>query len=76
MTPAEIEQRLLEHFPDARIVVRDLTGTQDHYDVEIVSQAFAGKRLVQQHQLVYRALDAELKSGEVHALKLSTKTPG
>jgi BolA protein len=42
--------------------------------VEVVSQAFEGKRLVQRHQLMYRLLDDELKAG-VHALSMETKTP-
>ncbi len=42
--------------------------------VQVVSDAFAGKRLVQRHKMVYSILDHELKTG-VHALALKTKTP-
>jgi stress-induced morphogen len=42
--------------------------------LEIVSDAFEGKRLVQRHQLIYKLLDEELK-GSVHALSMDTKTP-
>lgn len=42
--------------------------------VEIVSQEFEGKRLVQRHQIMYRLLDDEIKAG-VHALSMDTKTP-
>jgi stress-induced morphogen len=52
----------------------DLTGTKDHYQARIVSSAFAGKSLVSQHQLVYRALGAAM-SGPIHALALKTYTP-
>ena len=42
--------------------------------VQVVSDAFVGKRLVQRHKMVYSILDHELKTG-VHALALKTKTP-
>ena len=42
--------------------------------VQVVSEAFTGKPLVQRHKMVYSILDHELKTG-VHALALKTKTP-
>lgn len=74
MTPDELRSQLASAFPDAEIEVVDLTGTQDHYQARIVSAAFEGKTLVQQHQLVYRALGAAL-DGAIHALGLKTYTP-
>ncbi|KAL3161239.1 hypothetical protein ABBQ38_009604 [Trebouxia sp. C0009 RCD-2024] len=47
---------------------------ETHFDVQVVSEAFSGKRLVQRHKMVYSILDHELKTG-VHALALKTKTP-
>jgi len=49
-------------------------GSESHFNLLIVSDAFAGKRQVQRHQAVYRALDAELADG-LHALTLKTLTP-
>jgi len=49
-------------------------GAESHFNLLIVAAAFEGKRLVQRHQVVYRALDAELKGG-LHALTLKTLTP-
>lgn len=72
--PSEVEQRLREAFPDAEIHLQDLTGTKDHYQAEIVSQAFEGVTPIQQHQLVYAALAEEMK-GPIHALALKTYTP-
>lgn len=69
--PKVLEERLLTAFPDAEVEVEDLTGTKDHYRAHIVSQAFAGKSLIEQHQLVYRALADEMK-GPIHALSLKT----
>ena len=45
-----------------------------HFDVRIVSNAFAGKSLIQRHRLVYDAL-GDLMDTEIHALKIQAKTP-
>lgn len=72
--PKEIEERLRTAFPDAQIVLDDLTGTKDHYQARIVSASFSGKTPIQQHQLVYAALAEEMK-GPIHALSLKTYSP-
>lgn len=70
----ELERRLREAFPDARIELEDLTGTKDHYRAHIVSRAFVGSSLIEQHQMVYRALESEM-AGPIHALSLKTAIP-
>jgi acid stress-induced BolA-like protein IbaG/YrbA len=45
-----------------------------HFDAVIVSPAFEGKRMLQQHQLVYAALGDRMKA-EIHALGMKTYTP-
>jgi stress-induced morphogen len=70
-----VEARIRENLPGVtHVEIRDLTGTQDHYDATIVASAFEGLGRVAQHQLVYRAL-GELMAGPVHALALKTFTP-
>ena len=71
--PEEVKARLLEAFPDADVEVEDLTGTKDHYQARVVTDAFTGKSPVQQHQMVYGALAEEMK-GPIHALALKTFT--
>jgi stress-induced morphogen len=58
----------------SHLEVTDLTGTKDHWEALIVSEAFAGKSRVEQHQMVYAAL-GELMAGPVHALALRTYSP-
>jgi stress-induced morphogen len=70
----KVQALLLTAFPGADIDLVDLTGTRDHYQARIVSTEFAGRSLVEQHQLVYRAL-GEAMSGPIHALALKTYTP-
>tara|TARA_B110000503_G_scaffold143500_1_gene245345 strand:- start:4999 stop:5319 length:321 start_codon:yes stop_codon:yes gene_type:complete len=48
-------------------------GSESHFKVVLVSDSFAGKRLVQRHQLIYGLL-AEQLAGPVHALALHTYT--
>lgn len=61
--------------PDAQVQVNDLTGGGDHFEVTVVSPAFAGRSLVQQHQLVYGAVRSAMASEAIHALALKTYTP-
>jgi len=74
MDPEELKSLIEAGIPDARVAVRDLTGTRDHYRVEVVSAAFEGKSLVEQHQMVYKAVGDELGNA-VHALSIQTSTP-
>lgn len=71
---AQLRALLTQAFPDSELTVVDLTGSQDHYDVTIVSEAFRGVGRIAQHKLVYRALGS-LVGAEIHALALKTRVP-
>ncbi|MBV8639651.1 MAG: BolA family transcriptional regulator [Candidatus Eremiobacteraeota bacterium] len=58
--------------PDAEVEIYDRTGTMDHFNITVRSSVFAGKTLIEQHQLVYGALKGALKDGRVHAVELKT----
>ncbi len=75
MDASEIESLIKEALPDARVTIQDLRGDGDHYAAHIVSEAFAGKTRVQQHQIVYAALQGRM-GNELHALALQTSAPG
>lgn len=75
ISPQQVEEMIKAELPDAQIQVQDLTGGGDHYQVTVVSSQFAGKRLVQQHQLVYGALRQAMSTEAIHALALKTYTP-
>ena len=74
MESAEIERLIREAFPDARIEIRDLAGDGDHYAATVIAEAFRGKNRVQQHQMVYKALQGRM-GGALHALALTTSAP-
>jgi len=72
MTPEQMKSRLQQAYPDGKVDVVDLTGTHDHYQVTIESRAFEGMSRIQQQRHVMAVFDAELKTGEVHALTIKT----
>jgi acid stress-induced BolA-like protein IbaG/YrbA len=72
MTPAQVAELIRRSLTDADIDVR--SGDDVHFTARIVSPAFAGKRPLQRHQLVYRAL-GDLMGGEIHALSIEALTP-
>jgi stress-induced morphogen len=74
MSADEIERLIRRHIPDAEVTIHDLAGDGDHYAATVISAAFKGKSRVQQHQLVYEALKAEM-GGQLHALALQTALP-
>ena len=74
MAASEIKNLIKAAFPDATITIEDLRGDGDHYACNVISSAFAGKNRVQQHQMVYKALDGRM-GGELHALALQTSAP-
>ncbi|MFZ1884499.1 MAG: BolA family transcriptional regulator [Rhodoplanes sp.] len=74
MSADEIERLIRRHIPDAEVTIHDLAGDGDHYAATVISAAFKGKSRVQQHQLVYEALKAEM-GGQLHALALQTAPP-
>lgn len=74
MKPEAIIEKIRAILPDAQIDLRDLTGTQDHWEAVVVSEAFRGKTPLQRHRMVFDALASEMK-GPIHALALKTWTP-
>ena len=74
MDQNEIVRLIKNKLPDADISIRDLAGDGDHYAATVVSEAFRGKSRVQQHQLVYEALEGNM-GGALHALALQTSAP-
>ncbi|MGE5537842.1 MAG: BolA family protein [Gemmatimonas sp.] len=74
MDSGEIERLIKAAFPDASVAIEDLAGDGNHYAAHVVSAAFKGKSRVQQHQMVYAALQGKM-GGDLHALALQTAVP-
>ncbi|MGN6104407.1 MAG: BolA family protein [Kofleriaceae bacterium] len=75
MKAEAIADKIRAAMPDAIVELKDLTGTEDHWEARVISAAFEGKTLMQRHRLVMGALAEEMK-GPIHALTLDVKTPG
>ena len=69
-----IEATILGAVPNAQVIVRDPMNDNAHFEAAVISEAFVGMPLANQHRLVMQSLK-ELLAGEVHALSLKTYTP-
>ena len=67
----EIKSLIKKSIPDAEITIQDLAGDENHYSATIKSKIFIGKSKIEQHKLVYKALNGQM-GNELHALALNT----
>ena len=72
---SQVKELITHSLPNAEVEVTDLTGTKDHLEIVVKSDVFKGKKMIQQHQIVMDILKEKLHSGEIHAVKIQTKTP-
>jgi len=80
----KIHERLQRAFDPLELMIRDQSqlhigheGARDgkgHFDVTVVSQAFAGVNRVQRHRMVYDAL-RDLLESDIHALRINAYAP-
>ena len=56
---------------DSKVEVIDTTGTNDHFSVVVISDSFEGLSLIEQHQMVYKAVGTYM-TNEIHALEIKT----
>ena len=75
MQAKAIIERIQTLAPGTQVQLNDLTGTQDHWQAVIVSPAFQGKMMMEQHRMVYALFEKEIQSNDVHALTLKTYSP-
>lgn len=67
-----IKNLIQTQLPHAQITVDSKDGK--HYRAVVISPDFEGKTRLEQHQMVYKALDSALKSGQIHAISIKTAT--
>jgi stress-induced morphogen len=76
MDRSEVEALIEDGVPTAEATVSyPRPGDKDHLAATVVSPAFEGLSLVEQHDLVYDALGEHMTT-DIHAIKLTTRTPG
>jgi len=70
----QLQALLASAFPEAaELSVVDRTGGGDHFQVTVASGRFDGLSLVDQHKLVYAALEEPLADGTIHELRIKTR---
>ena len=74
MTEEEILRLIKESLPDAAVELKDLRGDGDYYQAHVESRALVGKTRVQQHRMVYAALQGRV-GGVLRTLTLKTSIP-
>ncbi|HUX81214.1 MAG TPA: BolA/IbaG family iron-sulfur metabolism protein [Halothiobacillus sp.] len=72
MNPQDIIQQIQAELPDAQV---NPEGEGCNFRIEVISSAFAGKSMLQQHQLVNKILAPAITSGALHAVTLNTRAP-
>lgn len=69
-----VKDLIQNNLKGSHVEVSDLTGTFDHLDILVVSDAFKGKMIFEQHQMIMNILKDCLKD-KIHAVKIKTLTP-
>lgn len=72
MNPNIIQKLIEKGMPSSAVAV---SGGEGKYVAEVTSEAFEGLMLIKRHKLVYACVNAEIISGELHALTIVAKTP-
>jgi acid stress-induced BolA-like protein IbaG/YrbA len=72
MNPEQIAELIQRGVAGSRASVTSPDNV--HFEAVVIAAAFAGKRPVQRHQLVYAALGPAM-GNEIHALALQVFTP-
>ncbi|MDX2164393.1 MAG: BolA/IbaG family iron-sulfur metabolism protein [Gammaproteobacteria bacterium] len=70
MLANDIRNLILSRLPTATVTVESKDGK--HYRAQIICSEFEGKSRIEQHQMVYAAIDSAIKSGTIHAISLKT----
>ena len=70
----DVKKLVEDAIPDATVQVTDLTGTSDHFGIQVVAAAFEGQSTMARHKMVHKALGQHLTT-TIHAIDLKTRTP-
>jgi len=72
METSEIKKLIEDGITNAEAIV---TGDGGKYEATVISTAFEGLSMLKEHQLVYKTVNAQIVSGELHALTIKAYTP-
>ena len=66
-----IKKILSDQIKDSLVTVE---GGESKYTVQVISNIFKDKTIIDRHKIIYAALDSYIKSGEIHALTIKSLT--
>jgi acid stress-induced BolA-like protein IbaG/YrbA len=72
MEITKIKKLIEDGITDSEAIV---TGDGGKYEATVISAAFEGLSMLKEHQLVYKTVNAQIASGELHALTIKAYTP-
>jgi acid stress-induced BolA-like protein IbaG/YrbA len=72
MEPEAVQTLIERGLPGAQVQV---AGDGRHFEALVVSDAFAGKSLLQKHRMVMATVNEHIASEELHALSIKAFTP-
>ncbi len=72
MNEEQIKQKIQTGLPGSQV---NVSGDGRHFEAVVVSAAFAGKSMLEQHRMVYGSLGDSFESEAIHALSVKTYTP-
>ena len=73
MIEKKIEEKITSRLDDSKVFIQDMTGTNDHFNLIVISDAFKDLSLIEQHRLIYKILNG-MVAQEIHALQIKTLT--
>ncbi len=73
MIEKKIEEKITSTLDDSKVFIQDMTGTNDHFNLIVISDAFKDLSLIEQHRLIYKILNG-MVTQEIHALQIKTLT--
>lgn len=71
----EVIKLIKVSIPNAEVDIRDTRGDGQHYAIYVVSSSFEGKTRIEQHQAVYKALEAIISDDDQAAFAVQTALP-
>lgn len=72
MDAATLEALIKAGLPDATVRIEDVRGDGEHYAATVISPLFEGKTRLEQHRMVFKALEGRI-GDDLHALQLTTR---
>ncbi|GAA3939238.1 BolA family protein [Litoribacillus peritrichatus] len=72
MEVGDVKALLAAEFPNAQV---DASTDGYHYEVTVIAEEFESLNAVKRQQAVYKALNAQIQDGTIHAVKIKALTP-